>query len=407
MTLDLKRESPLEGVRVVDFTTFLSGPYCTQILGDLGAEIIKIESLEGDSSRSIPPHFVGDDSAYYLSANRNKRSIALNLKTPGGAAAAKALIEKADIVVENYRPGVAAKLGFDPAIIRGNRPSLIWVSISGFGQEGPWSDRPAYDMTAQALSGVMSLTGEPGRPSVRLGIPAGDTIAGMYAAVAALAALSDLRRSGEGQTIDISMLDCQLSMLSYQAQYALTAGVTPGPQASGHDSIPTYRSFTGRDGRQFVVTANTQKMWEHLCEIIGRPDLPLTPIFATQKARLENKHELWRILEAAFYGEVTQHWIDRLGAAGVPVAPIRNVPEALQDAKDHGRGMIVSLGHADGRSIEMVASPIRLAGVSAPTGFPPKLNEDAESILSGLLGMTEPEIHALAASGAMPAQEKA
>jgi len=405
VTNQIPRKSPLDGVRVVDFTTFLSGPYCTQILGDLGAEVIKVEPFEGDSSRTIPPYFVGDDSAYFLSTNRNKRSIALNLKTADGQSAARALIEKADIVVENYRPGVAAKLGFDPKVIRAAQPRLIWVSISGFGQEGPWSNRPAYDMTAQALSGVMSLTGEPGRPSVRLGIPAGDTIAGMYATIAALAALADLRQSGEGQTIDISMLDCQLSMLSYQAQYALVAGITPGPQAAGHDSIPTYRSFMGRDGRQFVITANTQRMWEQLCDVIGRPDLPAMTVFASQKSRLINKQDLWRILEASFATEDAQHWIDRLGASGVPVAPIRTVPEAIQDAREHDRGMIIPLQHEDGRAIDMVATPIRMDNVVSPKGFPPALNEDAAYILSDLLGMDAGQIEALTQSGALLAQK--
>lgn len=392
---------PLQGVRIVDFTTFLSGPYCTQILGDLGAEVIKVESLEGDSSRHIPPHFVGDDSAYYHSANRNKRSVAIDLKTAAGLEVAQRLIRASDIVVENYRPGVCKKLGLDADALLAARPALIWVSISGFGQVSPWRERPAYDMTAQALSGVMSLTGEPGRPSVRLGIPAGDTIAGMYAAIAALAALSDCRRTNQGRKVDVAMLDCQLSMLAYQAQYALVAGVEPGPQGSGHDSIPTYRSFATGDGRQLVVTANTEKMWQQLCEALDLAHLPQQSMFATAGARLANKEALWAQLEPAFLKKDAATWLEELTRRGVPVAPIKTVGEALQDAREHGRDMIVQAVHDDGTRIEMVGSPIKLDASKPPCGFPPRLSEDADKILGEVLGLGGAEIEELRTTGAI------
>ena len=231
---------PLDGVVVVDLTTFLSGPFASQILVDLGADVIKVEPPGGDSSRHIPPHFVDGDSAYYLSHNAGKRSICLDLKTPSGLEILRKLIGTADVVLENFRPGVSTRLGIDPANMTADHPRLVWASISGFGQTGPRSHLPAYDMIVQALSGVMSLTGEPDRPPVRLGIPGGDLIAGMYAVIGLLASLADVRRGQHGRIIDISMLDSMLSMLSYQASYTLLSGIAPPPQAARHDSIPTH-----------------------------------------------------------------------------------------------------------------------------------------------------------------------
>jgi crotonobetainyl-CoA:carnitine CoA-transferase CaiB-like acyl-CoA transferase len=275
------RPAPLNGVRVVDLTTFLSGPFCTQILADLGAEIIKVEPFGGDSSRAIPPHFVGDDSAYYLGNNRSKRSIALDLKSPEGLRIARDLIARSDVVVENFRPGVCERLGLDVDALRAERPDLVWASISGFGQTGPWRDRPAYDMIVQALSGVMSLTGEVGRAPVRAGVPIGDLVAGLYAAIGVLAGLAERGRGvAGGRTIDVSMLDCQLAMLSYQAVYAMHSGTTPAPQGRAHDSIPTYRAFTAGDGRALVVTANTERMWAGLCHVLGLSHLVDEPRFA-------------------------------------------------------------------------------------------------------------------------------
>lgn len=394
------RSPPLSGVRIIDFTTFLSGPFCTQLFGDLGADVIKIEAFDGDSSRSIPPHFVDGDSAYYLSTNRNKRSIALNLKTPEGVATARSLIAKADIVVENFRPGICARLGLDPAVIRTEQPELIWVSISGFGQTGPWKNRPAYDMIVQALSGVMSLTGEEGRPAVRLGIPAGDIIAGMYAAIAALAALASRKNDGKGQTIDISMLDGQLAMLAYQAQYHLVSEAVPGPQGAGHDSIPTYRSFRAGDGRELVVTANTDGMWRSLCKVLGLSELPDMPQFADQNLRLHNREELWALLEPAFLARPAAEWVNILAENGVPVALIKNVGEAIADAREHGREMIVSVeGH--GRNIEMIGNPMKLEGVATPLKAPPPLAGNAHEILTDVLGLGETEIDALQDAGAL------
>lgn len=387
---------PLAGYRVLDLTTFLSGPFCTQILADLGAEVVKLEAPEGDSSRHIPPHFVDDDSAYFLGVNRSKKSIAVNLKSPEGLALAKALIAQCDVVVENYRPGVAGRIGLDVEALRREHPRLIWASISGFGQEGPRRDRPAYDMIVQAMSGVMSLTGEMGRPAVRLGIPAGDIVAGMYAAIAINAALANRERGGQGQHIDVSMLDCQLAMLSYQSTYALVAGVTPQRQAARHDSIPTYRSFMAADGRELVITANTERMWQGLCVALERPELREDPRFAGADNRLANKEVLWEALEQAFLARPAQAWIEPLAANGVPVALIKTVPEALEDARESGRGMVMPLEREDGRKIEVVGNPIKFMGETQPAGaYPPGLGESAHDVLGAWLGMDDGQVEAL------------
>lgn len=397
---------PLSGFKVLDLTTFLSGPFCTQVLADLGADVVKIESPAGDSSRHIPPHFVGDDSAYFLANNRNKRSLTVDLKSKDGLALVRKLIATVDVVVENYRPGVPARLGLDIDGLRAETPSLIWASISGFGQDGPWRNRPAYDMIVQALSGVMSLTGEENGRSVRLGIPAGDTVAGLYATIGINAALADRARTGVGRHIDVSMLDCQLAMLSYQSAYALIAGAVPGHQGAGHDSIPTYRAFTARNNREVVITANTDRMWKGLCTALDLPALPQDPRFVTGDLRLTNRRELWDILEPAFLTRDAEDWADRLEEHDVPTALIRNVPEALEDSRRSGRDMIAKMTSDSGAEIEVVGNPIHFTGGTRNTPtYPPACGADAGSVLKDWLQMGAPEVAALTASGALSGQK--
>jgi CoA:oxalate CoA-transferase len=392
---------PLSGVRVLDLTTFLSGPFGTQIMADLDADVIKVEPFQGDSSRSVPPHFVGDASAYYLGANRGKRSIAVDLKRPSGVAAVLRIMETVDVVIENYRPGVASRLGLDATQARARRPDLIWASISGFGQTGKQSRLPAYDMIVQALSGVMSLTGEPGRPSVRLGIPAGDTVAGMYAVIGILAALEKRHRTGEGATLDVSMLDCQLAMTSYQAVYATVGGVTPQPQGARHDSIPTYRSFVGGDGREFVVTANSERMWADFCGVLGLSHLADDPRFRDGGARLQNRESLWAILEEAVKAKGAAVWVDEMQQVGVPCALIHTVPEALADARRAGRGMVLEMTDERNNSVEVVGNPIKFTDQNtreADAIYPPRLGQDSLGILQEI-GFSEEEINDVVADG--------
>ncbi|MEU1984595.1 CoA transferase [Nocardia sp. NPDC019395] len=395
--------SPLQGLKVVDLTTFLSGPFCTQVLADMGAEIIKVEAPAGDSSRSIPPHFIDGDSAYYLGNNRNKKSIVVDLKSAAGLAVLRDLIAQADVVVENYRPGVSARLGFDPAEMRRRHPALIWASISGFGQTGPWKERPAYDMIVQALSGAMSLTGEPGQPAVRLGIPAGDVVAGMYAAIGICAAAASRAVDGQGDHIDVSMLDSLISLLSYQGVYSMISGRAPAPQAARHDSIPTYRSFVGGDGRELVVTANTDRMWRAMCDVLGLPELTTDPRFADQRARLANKIDLWELFERAFTERSALEWVELLQAAGVPAALITNVPEALAEARTAGREMVLDLDDNRGNSVSVLGNPIKfLDSPVVEPAYPPVLGADSAEILAEL-GRTAAEIDELLSSGAVSA----
>jgi crotonobetainyl-CoA:carnitine CoA-transferase CaiB-like acyl-CoA transferase len=397
MSSSTSRSNTLEGTRVLDLTTFLSGPFCTQLLADMGADVIKIESLDGDSSRRIPPHFVGDDSAYFLAVNRNKRSIAVDLKTPAGLNLVRRLVADTDAVVENFRPGVCTRLGLDPDELRSRHPRLVWASITGFGADGPWRERGAYDMIVQAASGVMSLTGDPEGPPVRLGIPAGDLVAGLYAAVGIVAALHDQRRTGLGRTVDVAMFDAQLATLSYLGAYALIAGVTPPRQGSRHDSIPTYRTFIAADGREVAITANTEAMWRASCEVLGLPELVDDPRFAEPASRLENRHDLWVLWESAFAAQPAEVWISRLSERGVPASAIRSVPEALADSEGAGRGMILSLANG-GDEARVVGNPLRLSGTSClEHRYPPALGADTDQILRDEVGLDQDQIDRLRA----------
>lgn len=392
---------PLQGIRVLDFTTFLSGPYATQLLGDLGATVIKVEPEKGDSSRGIPSHEVGPDTGYYLANNRNKKSVGINLKSSEGQALARKLALGCDVVIENFRPGVASRLGLDADDLTTQKPSLIWASISGFGQTGPWKDRPAYDMIVQALSGAMSLTGHPGGEAARLGVPLGDIAAGLFSVIGITSALHARADSGKGQIIDVAMLDCMLSLLSYQGVYTLISGKAPQPQGARHDSIPTYRSFRGHDGREFVITANTERMWQGVCRTIGQPQLADDPRFSDGRKRLENREALWGILEPAFAARPAEEWVEALQANDVPAAMIRNVAEALDDARRSGRDMIWPVSEGE-HSFDSLGAPIRFSDFDAmPRQYPPAIGENNVEILGELAGLDEAEVRTLRDTGVL------
>jgi len=397
---DASQKPPLTGLRVLDLTQFLSGPYITQVFGDLGADIIKLEGPQGDLAREIPPHFVGRDSVYYISTNRNKRSICIDLKRAEGIALTRRLALACDVVIENYRPGVMDRLGLRAAELRREKPALIWCAISGFGQDGPYRDKPAYDMVVQALSGGMSMTGEVGRPAVRAGIPIGDICGGLYAGLAILAALHRRNETGRGEQIDISMLDCQAAMLCYQGAYHLHAGHVPGRQGSGHDSIPTYRSFKASDGIEVVITANTERMWTGLIKALGVPHLSEDARFASNAARYNNRFALWPLLEQAFLARTADEWVPLLEAQSVPVGIVNTLERVVADPQIQHRGMVMAVEAADGRTLRVMGDPIKLSQSEAVAPrFPPSLGADSHEILMDVLALSPDEINQLIEQG--------
>ncbi len=399
---------PLAGLRVLDMTQVLSGPYCTQILADLGAEVIKLEPPHGDLARRMQPHFIGDDSVYFVALNRNKRSLAVDLKAPEGVDLVRRLAARCDVVVENNRPGVLDRLGLNAKALRAANPRLVWCAISGFGQDGPYRDKPAYDMIVQALAGGMSLTGEPGGAPVRAGIPIADIAAGLYAAIAILAALNRRHATGQGETIDIAMLDCHAAMLTYQVAYFLHAGQAPGRQGSGHDSIPVYRVFTGGDGNDFVICAMTEANWLSLCGVLGEPSLAADPRFATSRGRYDNRLALWAALEQAFAARPAAAWVARLGAESIPVAVVNGLDQVVADRQIAHRGMVTELAAPDGRRARVMGNPIAMADAPAVAHrFPPRLGEDAAEVLRDLLGMSAEQVDELLRKGVVSSPARA
>lgn len=396
-----QRSSLLSGVKVVDLTHFLAGPFGSMILADMGADVLKVEPITGDTTRRTPPYFFEGDSAYFLSANRNKRSIALNLRAEAGREVLRKIIADADIVLDNMRVGQREKLGLTFAELEKINPRIVSCSINGFGSDGPYNDRPAYDIIVEAMSGVMSLTGPVGGPSVRAGVPIGDITAGLYAAIAALGGLEHRRRTGKGQHIDVSMLDSQISLLSYLAQYYLTGGLVATHQGRAHVSIPTYNTFATKDDSEVVIAANTQEMWRALCDALGRADLVDDPRFASGADRLANKDALLPILEAEFLKWTTEEIDTALVAAAVPVAPINGVDVALENEQVRHREMVVKVRHRSGKDFLTVGTPLKPD--DAPGGeflSPPALGGDTEAVL-GELGYSASEISALAGAGAI------
>jgi hypothetical protein len=387
-------------IRVLDLSLFLSGPYGSQILADMGAEVIKVEPGGGDMTRQLPPNFIAGDSAYFHSVNRNKKSIVINYKTPEGLALLKKLAAECDVLLENQKPGGLAEHGVSYEAISAVNPRIVYCSISGFGQDGPENQRPAYDMVIQAVSGGMSLTGEPDGACVRAGIPLADLSAGMYAATAICAALESRHVTGRGRYIDISMLDCQIAMLTYQASYYLASGTVPGRQGKGHESIPSYRSFTARDGRDVVVCANTDRMWLSLCEAAGLQELGAEPDLATRRGRYYHRDRIIGAFDKAFAQKDAQDWVDALLCAGVPVGTVNTVGEALESPQVSWRNMILELTDDEGHHLRVAGNPIKLPldGERAHM-FPPRLAEHTREVLGDLLHLAEDDIAALESRG--------
>jgi crotonobetainyl-CoA:carnitine CoA-transferase CaiB-like acyl-CoA transferase len=388
---------PLSGVVVLDLTQHLAGPFATQILGDLGARVIKVEPIAGDTTRLIAPYFVAGESDYYISANRNKECVAINLKAPEGRQLLLDLADQADVLVDNFKPGTMARLGLGYDTFQAVNPRLVVCSISGFGQTGGHRDAPAFDMVIQAMSGVMSITGEPGGKTVRTGTPVGDLTAGLYGAIGILAALARRDRSGEGSFVDISMYDGQLSMLSYLAAYYLLAGEVPGPQGRAHRSTVTYRAYTCADGLDIVVTATTESQWRSLCRALDITDWGSG--FVGNVARLEHRAEVDAVVEAAFLRLDVAEASARLHANGVPCGTIRGVDEALDDPVTAARDMVIDLTGPDGQHARVVGNPVKISGYTERRTFPSRIGEHTTHVLAEFLDLDVDQVGRLAESG--------
>ena len=355
----LAMDGPLSDITVVDLTRVLAGPYATMVLCDLGAEIIKVERRgRGDDARRFGP-FVGDRSVYFESLNRGKTSVALDLDHPEDRVRFEELLDGADVLVENFRPGAMERMGYGWETLHARWPGLVYAAVSGFGHTGPYSERPAYDMVVQAMGGLMSLTGHPGGPPTRVGTSVGDIAAGLFAVVGILAALHERERTGMGQMVDIAMLDCQVAILENAiARYSAT-GLVPGPLGSRHPSITPFAAYQAAD-RPLVVAAGNDRLFSALCETLRRPELVDDPRFATNEARTEHAEALGAELEAALSGDIAEAWLVRLEAAGIPCGPINDIAAVVSDPGVRARNMVVEVGLPDGSTLEMAGNPVKL-----------------------------------------------
>lgn len=388
--------APLAGARVVDLSRGIAGPYATMILGDLGAEILKVEPPGGDPTRRTPGPALDGLSGYFLSVNRNKKSLVLDLATAEGRRLLLDLVARADAVLDNYRPGVMDRLGLGWEALRAANPRLIAGSISGFGESGPLRDLPAYDLVIQAMGGGMSLTGHPGGPPARMGIPIGDLAGGLFAAIALLAALSERQR--EGRRIEVSLLDCQAALLVYQAAFYFLTGAVPGPQGSGHPSLVPYRAYETADG-WVLVAAQEDGFWRALCGVLGCPELATDERFATRSARVAQREALDALLARCFSERSTAEWVRRLWDAGVPAGPVQTLDQILTHPQLTARGQVQEVRLGPGARVAMVASPLRIDGAPGPAAAPPRLGQHTDEVLTGLLGLEPARVAALRAAG--------
>jgi len=386
----------LEGIRVLDLTRALAGPFCTLMLGDNGADVIKVEIPgSGDDTRKWGPPFIGEESAYYLSINRNKRSLTLNLQDAQAQEVFMKLAQDIDVVVENFTPGVMGRFGLDYDAVKAVNPKVVYCSISGFGQDGPYRNRPAYDQIMQGVGGLMSITGEPDGEPQKIGIAVTDIGAGMWSAFAIMAALHHREKSGEGQYIDISMLDAQVAWLTYQAAFFFANGEAPKRMGAAHPTLVPYQAFMCNDGKYINVAVGSERIWGRFCQGMGREDLKDHPDYATNSVRVNNRGAMVSMLQEIFLTRPVAEWVKDLQAANVPCGPINDLADVFADPQVLARNMYLEMPHPTLGSIKQTGLPIKFS--LTPGGLdrhPPLLGEHNQEILQSL-GYSDADVQSL------------
>ncbi len=392
---------PLEGIRILDLTQVLFGPFATMLLCDLGAEVIKIERPEvGDIARGNGP-VVRGQSTYFLSLNRGKKSVTLNLATEEGVGLFLELVKNADVLVQNFKPGTMEKMGLSYEKVKESNPRIIYVSGSGFGQDGPYAEKPAFDVIVQAMGGVMSITGEEGGPPVRPGVSYGDIAAGLYLSIATLAALQERHASGEGQLVDISMLDCQVAVQENAFVRYLNTGEIPHALGTRHPVITPFQAFQTKDGSiALALRGGVKDQWPLFCAAIDRVDIIDDPRFADGWSRTQNYKELEPIMAAAMKTRTTREWIKELERAGIPCGPVNTIDQAASDPQIVARNMFIDVEHPKAGAFKVVNSPFKFSRTQYKVEHAsPELGEHTEEVLSQLLAMTQDEVNRLRDSG--------
>jgi crotonobetainyl-CoA:carnitine CoA-transferase CaiB-like acyl-CoA transferase len=394
------RRGPLSGVRILDLSRVLAGPFCSMILGDLGAEIIKVEEIgTGDQTRTIPP-FQNGESHYFLAINRNKRSIALDARRPEGRDILLNIATHCDVVLENFRPGVLDRLGLGEAALRARNPGIIVCSISGFGATSPMAGKPSFDLVTQALSGVMSINGYPDGPPTKLGIPLGDVGGGMWAAIGILAALHERKSTGEGSSIDLSLLEGLMGLLGYLAEIYLVTGENPGRMGNSHHNIVPYGLMPVKDGH-IVLALHVGGFWRNFCRAIGCEDLIADPRFRTVKDRYRNRGELEGLIIDIMLTRTAAEWQQILDAHDVPHGPVNSIGDALNQPVVQASGFVRETMHPTAGLVKVLGSPLRFPGRYDECAItpPPLLGEHTREILTTIAGLGDSDVDALAASG--------